>query len=663
MKKTILFIACFTFTIQAFSAAKTTTVCAGDSAKITLSNHIAGSTIQWQSSSDFSTWTSVVGQTQNIIKVLPVASIYYRALVSQGGNCPNFYSDTTYISSVAIPSAPTATNNSPICSGSSLVLTASTVSGATYNWTGPALYTSSSQSPTITAATSVNAGTYSVYATISGCKSVAGTTTVSQQNINSWATTAVLAVSNINSQTVGSYTFTSASKIAATWNPPTNYTVDHYVLTATESVFNTSVTKSVAASKFKDTITLLKSGTLYSVKVKACADASCSTYLDCSNAATATTSEEYWQIHGQPNTGSYDYAYRLHANVNVLSFALPQGSWAGASYKGKVRYYGTPMPKLGISGSIPALSKVVASASSRTSVSEFKLDSLTGLSYSKYATGNKMFPYIGQSVAIPYNNKIRLFFNATLDDGQRRLFYIDSKDGYIGKDFDASADSMCIDITEFTTGANCEYTMAMGTKFDAAFTQNTNLEHVMQFKIGYKMLDNEWIWKGDSAFMVSAIGLPLAPNNPCTPAFNKCAYASYNGTTWAYEYDGVCPKVFDGMRAPSIVHMGGDKYKIYFEHNTTLQAAPSDTLKPMKVMYAYGKNYPTYADWEGMALARDVNYLWPNGVKLTAKEESILDDYTFFAPIPANQDFQIQYANMTASTGPSFAGTTFLLNP
>src|SRR5437764_1418956 len=54
----------------------------------------------------------------------------------------------------------------------------STVSGATYSWTGPNGFTSSVQNPTRSNATLADAGTYSVTVTVSGCTSAAGTTSV-----------------------------------------------------------------------------------------------------------------------------------------------------------------------------------------------------------------------------------------------------------------------------------------------------------------------------------------------------------------------------------------------------------------------------------------------------------------------------------------------------
>lgn len=66
-----------------------------------------------------------------------------------------------------------ASSNSPVCSGSSLNLTAT--GGTAYSWSGPNGFTSTQQNPTITNATTANAGTYSCVITLSG----GGTTTLS----------------------------------------------------------------------------------------------------------------------------------------------------------------------------------------------------------------------------------------------------------------------------------------------------------------------------------------------------------------------------------------------------------------------------------------------------------------------------------------------------
>jgi hypothetical protein len=76
----------------------------------------------------------------------------------------------------AMPPAPTASNNGPICAGQTLQLSASTVAGASYSWTGPNLFTSIQQNPSILSATAAASGTYSVTATVNSCTSAAATT-------------------------------------------------------------------------------------------------------------------------------------------------------------------------------------------------------------------------------------------------------------------------------------------------------------------------------------------------------------------------------------------------------------------------------------------------------------------------------------------------------
>ena len=59
-----------------------------------------------------------------------------------------------------------------------LNLTASTVPGATYTWTGPNGFNLTNQNPTIEAATTINSGVFSVTASAGGCTSTAAVTTV-----------------------------------------------------------------------------------------------------------------------------------------------------------------------------------------------------------------------------------------------------------------------------------------------------------------------------------------------------------------------------------------------------------------------------------------------------------------------------------------------------
>ncbi|MFN8323707.1 MAG: T9SS type A sorting domain-containing protein [Chitinophagales bacterium] len=78
-----------------------------------------------------------------------------------------------------IPTAPTASANSPMCEGNVLQLSCASVAGASsYEWSGPVSYQSFLQNPTITGASTVNSGTYSVVVTVNGCSSQPGTVNV-----------------------------------------------------------------------------------------------------------------------------------------------------------------------------------------------------------------------------------------------------------------------------------------------------------------------------------------------------------------------------------------------------------------------------------------------------------------------------------------------------
>jgi hypothetical protein len=67
-------------------------------------------------------------------------------------------------------------NDGPICAGSTLHLSVDAVAGATYSWTGPNSFASTSQNPGIANATTAASGTYHLTITLDGCNSGDGTT-------------------------------------------------------------------------------------------------------------------------------------------------------------------------------------------------------------------------------------------------------------------------------------------------------------------------------------------------------------------------------------------------------------------------------------------------------------------------------------------------------
>ena len=83
---------------------------------------------------------------------------------------------TTNVTIYPIPAAPAASSNTPVCAGQDLNLAATSISNATYSWTGPNGFTSATQNPSISPATTLASGTYAVTATVNGCTGPAAST-------------------------------------------------------------------------------------------------------------------------------------------------------------------------------------------------------------------------------------------------------------------------------------------------------------------------------------------------------------------------------------------------------------------------------------------------------------------------------------------------------
>ena len=82
-------------------------------------------------------------------------------IIFDANGCPVAGTTNTLVSA-ATCGGPSATNSSPVCERGTFNLNVGTVSGATYLWSGPNGYTSTSQNPTITNATTAMSGTYTV---------------------------------------------------------------------------------------------------------------------------------------------------------------------------------------------------------------------------------------------------------------------------------------------------------------------------------------------------------------------------------------------------------------------------------------------------------------------------------------------------------------------
>jgi len=147
-------------------------------------------------------WNSLAGATYNVDRALASGGPYaplFAGLVSTNGTDTNVTNGVTYYYAVsatvlgcegtnsafvtatpvcAPPAAPTAGNNGPLWTGMTLNLTASTVPGATYNWTGPNGFTSTNQNPSLVNVDTNTSGLFSVTVAAGACTSSPGTTAV-----------------------------------------------------------------------------------------------------------------------------------------------------------------------------------------------------------------------------------------------------------------------------------------------------------------------------------------------------------------------------------------------------------------------------------------------------------------------------------------------------
>jgi gliding motility-associated-like protein len=158
----------------------TASICEGTAQTVNLSANVSAGynmpAYQWQQSFNGGPYTNVAGQNTTTLQVQFPANaaigVYnYRLQVAEGSN---FSSPQCRISSspiaITVNQTPTAviTGNSPVCENNSISLSAS--GGVSYDWQGPANFTSTASQPVVPNAQLSNAGNYTVKLTaVNGC--------------------------------------------------------------------------------------------------------------------------------------------------------------------------------------------------------------------------------------------------------------------------------------------------------------------------------------------------------------------------------------------------------------------------------------------------------------------------------------------------------------
>lgn len=483
---------------------------------------------------------------------------------------------------------------------------------------------------------------------------------------NSLASPTSVTTSAVNSQTVGSATFGSSSKLVVSWSAPTGYSIDHYVITATESVGNTSVSVTAAANATSATLTPLKAATTYAVVVKACQNSGC-TSAGSASAVSATTAKEYWQLQGTGGTvsGLTKPVSDGNARLSATRFGPEAGTVANT-----VQFYYGPQ---GISGQAVATSGTVTAGNAATYLTGFtSYASSSGLrspTTSSDTSGAIQTVLTGQGVPLSaaMGAKVRLFFTTNDSDGKSRIYSVDSVDGYIGRDFNSGVATTCSTGTDYKATGGCPATTVIGVAGDSVNPTN-KISAARQNKVAWPTL-TDWRWDGAVGtflvFTVDAI-------SGCTTYSHNHAYAVWNGSKFEPQYDGSgCPKMFKSVQAASPMHIGDTRYKMYFGDSsiTTGRTAGSTLpfLGPKKLLYADGRSTGDagnveFEDWETVGNARDVVFLWPNGEPLNDGAEGYIDDFEFLAP-SGSLDIQVLYMSITDGSVVPFSATAVLLNP
>jgi len=137
-----------------------TSICIGSS--VTLTN-LSNDTVHWFSNS----YLLLNSGNTFTTPVLNDTTEYYILQVDSNGCRSAFDSATVYVS--PLPPPPVLTGRTSYCTGDTILINSSSISGATYHWSGPNGFTDSSPNVTITNCSAADSGSYLLTVTANGC--------------------------------------------------------------------------------------------------------------------------------------------------------------------------------------------------------------------------------------------------------------------------------------------------------------------------------------------------------------------------------------------------------------------------------------------------------------------------------------------------------------
>lgn len=480
----------------------------------------------------------------------------------------------------------------------------------------------------------------------------------------------------VNEQTIGDQRISSSTRINLNWDR-SDTMIEHYEIALTEQLSGRQKRYQVASSEPSFQVTQLKSDTAYQVILYGCYNETCSDYEQ-SSSLSFQTSKEYWQLQGSGHT--IDGLTTAVSDGNARISATRIGADAGSSNAGTVQLYYGPFP---LADKNSTLAVAVEDITSEGHLSFNSLAYQSGLispvrtqvitnENTKSLQQEKTTAIISQvhtGQAIPLQNgKIRLFFEATGNDGKTRIYSLDSQDGYIGQDFNRSNAVVCESETDYENADACLPQLAIGVKDDDSQLY-AKLKNVRQQKVGFPTQKN-WRWdESAGTFMVFTTDAVAG----CSEFFINHGYAIWDGDKqWQVQYqDNGCPKLFPFTQACFPMHLGEGRYKMYCgnpsDETGKLDNSSLPFLGPKRVIYADATNKGHIArvdfeDWESLEIARDVVFIWPDGSQLDNTAEGYIDDFSFLAP-EGDLNYQLMYMAISDGDQAPISAIAKLINP
>ncbi|MCF8449495.1 MAG: Ig-like domain-containing protein, partial [Taibaiella sp.] len=216
----------------------TTNICNGTALTLTAGSVTGSGTLtsyNWSGPNSYSTTTS--GTTATFTPTTTASSgVYSLSVTYPGTGCTSSAATSAAVTVNALPTVASITPSSVnLCVGTSLTLTAGSVSGAgtlsSYNWTGPNSYstTTTGATATFTPTTTASSGVYTLTVTYpgNGCTSTASTS--ASVTVNSLPTVAAITASSSNLCIGAALNFTAGSVTGAgtlnsyNWTGPNGY--------------------------------------------------------------------------------------------------------------------------------------------------------------------------------------------------------------------------------------------------------------------------------------------------------------------------------------------------------------------------------------------------------------------------------------------------------